>query len=92
LAIVRVSRVDVDDLGLYQARLEVSYGGRVSEFKVEKLLRRPVRAKAKVEGEILVINIEDGEGKPLASCCIHIGHLEKGCMDCKSLLTPPSCS
>jgi hypothetical protein len=92
LVVVRVSRVDVDDIGLYRAGLEVSYSGRVYEFKVERLLRRPVRAKAKIEGEILVINLEDGEGKPLSTCCIHVGHLEKGCVDCRNLLTPPSCS
>jgi len=59
LVVVRVSRVDVDDIGLYRAGLEVSYSGRVYEFRVERLLRRPVRAKAKIEGEILVINLED---------------------------------
>ena len=91
LVVVRVSRVDVDEAGLYRARpLGMRGGGH--EFKVERLLRRPVRAKAKVEGEILVINLEDGEGKPLSTCCIHVGHLERGCVDCRSLLTPPSCS
>ncbi len=92
MVVVRVSRVDVDDIGLYRAGLEVSYSERVYEFKVERLLRRPVRAKAKIEGEILVINLEDGEGKPLSTCCIHVGHLEKGCVDCRNLLTPPFCS
>jgi len=90
LVVVRVSGVDLDELGLYRAGLEVSYGGRVYEFKVEKLIRRPFRAKAKVEGEVLVINLEDNEGKPLSTCCIHVGHLERGCIDCRSLLKPPS--
>ncbi len=92
LVIVRVSKVDVDDTGLYKAGLEVSYGGRVYEFRIEKLLRKPVRAKARVEGEILIINLEDGEGKPLSTCCIHVEHIERGCIDCKNLLMPPSCS
>jgi hypothetical protein len=36
LVVVRVSRVDVDDIGLYRAGLEVSYSGRVYELKVER--------------------------------------------------------
>ncbi|MFN4045822.1 MAG: hypothetical protein ACK4H7_00585 [Acidilobaceae archaeon] len=86
---VRISNVEVDESGLYTASLQISYKDRESEIKIAKLLRKPVRAKAKIEGDILFISIEDNEGKPLSTCCIHVGHLEKGCIECKSLLTPP---
>ncbi|MDM7275882.1 MAG: hypothetical protein P3X22_007215 [Thermoprotei archaeon] len=89
MARVRISNVEVEEGGLYTASIQVSYKDKLSEIKVRKLLRKPVRAKAKVEGDILFISIEDSEGKPLSTCCIHTGHLERGCVDCKSLITPP---
>jgi len=88
--IARVAWVEVDEEGLHRAGIEVSYGGRVYEFRVERLLRKPVRARARVVGDYAVISLEDGEGKPLASCCIHVKHLEMGCVDCRNLMTPPS--
>ncbi len=87
---VKIFNVEVDESGLYTASLQVSYKDRESEIKIRKLLRKPVRAKARIEGDILLISIEDSEGKPLSTCCIHVSHLEKGCIECKSLLIPPS--
>lgn len=90
MVLVRLSNIEVDEEGLFKAGLEVNYGGRIYEFKVERLLRKPMRAKARIEGDYLMISIEDNEGKPLSSCCIHVKHLELGCIDCRNLMMPPS--
>lgn len=88
--IARILGVEVDEEGLHRARIELSYGGRVYEFKIEKLLRRPMRARTKVIGDYVILSLEDNEGKPLSSCCIHVKHLELGCVDCRNLMIPPS--
>ncbi|MEM0497465.1 MAG: hypothetical protein QXR22_04635, partial [Acidilobaceae archaeon] len=87
--LVKISSIELGSEGLYIAKLRITYGGRSYEINIEKLLRKPFRAKARLEGNYILVNIEDNEGKPLSSCCIHVEHLEKGCMDCKSLLIPP---
>ncbi|MCS7107019.1 MAG: hypothetical protein NZ902_02815 [Acidilobaceae archaeon] len=85
----KISSVSVDQDGLYSAELQIEYLQRSHTFKMEKIIRKPHRAKGRVEGEYLIINIEDNEGKPLSSCCIHLSHLEKGCTECKNLMSPP---
>ncbi|MEN2999671.1 MAG: hypothetical protein ABDH61_03765 [Acidilobaceae archaeon] len=85
----KISSVSEDQQGLYSAELQLEYMDRSYTFKMEKMLRKPHRARGKVEGDYLVVNIEDNEGKPLLSCCIHVAHLEKGCTECRSLMCPP---
>ncbi|MCX8196197.1 MAG: hypothetical protein N3F67_03875 [Acidilobaceae archaeon] len=85
----KISSVSVDEEGLYSAELHLEYMDRSYQFRMEKIIRRPHRAKGRVEGDYLIISLEDSEGKPLSSCCIHVAHLERGCTECKSLMVPP---
>ncbi|KSW11467.1 hypothetical protein CF15_01025 [Pyrodictium occultum] len=75
--------------GLYTARLLISYRGRRYTVEARRLIRRPAAASARQQGDYLLIELYDDQGKPVATCCIHRGHLEKGCLDCPSLLNPP---
>jgi len=74
---------------LYTARLSVEYAGRSYKLEVPRLVREPARLSFKLQGDYLLIELFDREDKPLATCCIHKGHLEKGCLDCPSLIPPP---
>jgi hypothetical protein len=74
---------------LYEAVLEVEYGGRKYRLSVARLLRRPGRVEARLSGDYVLVEMRDEEGAPLATCCIHRGHLEKGRLECPSLLAPP---
>ena len=79
-----VSRVE----GSWTAVIEVEYKGRTYSVRAEKLLRPPSSVEAAVSGEYMVIKLLDDKGKGLATCHIHVSHLEKGCVDCKCLLKP----
>lgn len=74
---------------LFCARIRLEKEGKEHEIRVAKLLRKPHRARASIEGDHIVIYLEDSEGKPLSTCCLHVKHLERGCLDCKSLMIPP---
>jgi len=75
--------------GLYDAVLELEYGGRVYRLRASRLLRRPGGLEARVEGSYVLVEMRDDAGAPLATCCIHVGHLERGCLECPSLVVPP---
>ncbi|ALL02006.1 hypothetical protein Pyrde_1963 [Pyrodictium delaneyi] len=75
--------------GLYAARLEIEYEGRQYQLKVPRLVREPARLNFRLKGDYLLVELFDREDKPLATCCIHKGHLEEGCLDCPSLIPPP---
>ena len=72
----------------WAAVIEVEYKGRTYNVRAEKLLRPPSRVEASMSGEYMVIKLLDEKGKGLATCHIHVSHLEKGCVDCKCLLKP----
>lgn len=74
---------------LYEATLGLRYGGKEYRVKLKKLVRRPGPITAKRIGDYILIEMRDARLLPLATCCIHIGHLEKGCTECPSLLLPP---
>ena len=74
--------------GFWSVVIEVEYKDRVYSVKAERLLRRPSSAEASLEGEYLVVRLSDDKGRGLATCHIHVSHLEKGCVDCKCLLKP----
>ncbi len=75
--------------GLYEAVLELRYGGRSYRLSVPRLIRRPAEARARLSGDYILIDLVGEDGAPVATCCIHRGHVERGCMECKSLLLPP---
>ena len=75
--------------GLFEAELELGYEGRTYRVRVGRLTRRPVEAHARLRGDYVLVELRDERGGPVATCCIHRGHLERGCMDCPSLLVPP---
>lgn len=75
--------------GLYEAVLELRYGGRSYRLRVPRLIRRPAAARTRLSGDYILVELVAGDGAPVATCCIHRGHVEKGCMECRSLLLPP---
>ena len=86
----RLVEVHREPGGLYEAVLAVEYGGRDYLVKMCRLLRPPARASpAEIRDGYLVIELFDEQGAPVATCCIHLGHLERGCMKCPSLVAPP---
>ena len=74
---------------LYEATLRLRYKGKEYRVKLERLVRRPGPITAKRVGDYILIEMKDTRLLPLATCCIHVGHLEKGCTECPSLLLPP---
>ena len=73
----------------YAASLAIVYEGRRYRVTLRRLVRRPASIKYRMEGEHLVVELLDSRGAVVATCCIHRDHLERGCMDCPSLLVPP---
>ncbi|MET1129048.1 MAG: hypothetical protein ABWW70_06995 [Thermoproteota archaeon] len=73
----------------YEVELEVGYRGKVHLVRIGKLLRKPESVQSRVEGDYLVVELYDDKGSAIATCCIHREHLERGCLDCPSLLLPP---
>lgn len=74
----------------YEASLEIDYKGNVYTIKVSNLCRLPGSAEASIEDGKLVIRLRDSEGEGFATCIVDQGHLERGCLDCRCLLAPPS--
>ncbi len=86
----RLLEVHEEPGGLYEALLELDYEGRSYRLRIGRLLRPPARAaETRLRGEYLTIELRDEHGAPVATCCIHRGHLEQGCMECPSLVAPP---
>jgi hypothetical protein len=75
--------------GLYEVEIEVRLGEKGGIIKTKKIIREPARATARISGDYVLIELGDKDGKPIATCCIHRGHIEKGCLDCPSLIHPP---
>ncbi|MEM0340267.1 MAG: hypothetical protein QXN05_01830 [Acidilobaceae archaeon] len=87
---IKISEISKDEeSGLYTAILKLSYEDKSYDIKILNLIRAPHRVRARLEEEYLIVSLDDNEGKPLSTCCINMKHIECGCMDCKSLLTPP---
>ncbi|MCE4612394.1 MAG: hypothetical protein F7C07_00985 [Desulfurococcales archaeon] len=73
---------------LYTALMEVSYKGARYELQVGKLVRKPSTVRQKTEGDYILVELLDEKGDGISTCCIHVSHLEKGCVECPSLLRP----
>ncbi|BAN90586.1 hypothetical protein [Aeropyrum camini] len=73
----------------YEATITLVYKGGEHVVKVSRLCCLPGKAEAGVEDGKVVIRLYTVGGEPLASCIIDVGHLEKGCLDCKCLMLPP---
>ncbi|MCE4602852.1 MAG: hypothetical protein F7B18_06700 [Desulfurococcales archaeon] len=75
---------------LYNAKIRITYQGKTLEVTVRNISRRPHNLKARIEGEYILVDIQDPSGEGVATCCIHRAHLERGTGgECRSLLLPP---
>jgi hypothetical protein len=74
--------------GLYTALMEISYKGSSYEVQVGRLVRRPARIRQRLEGDYILVELLDDKGEGISTCCIHVSHLEKGCIQCPSLMRP----
>ncbi len=73
----------------YAVKIEIEYMGRKYPLRITRLTRRPASLRHEVKGEYLHVYLLDEKGDGIGTCCIHVRHLEKGCMDCPSLIHPP---
>lgn len=87
--VARLLSVRKTSEGLYEAEIEVKLGEKKGIIKTKKVIREPTRVAARISGDYILIELGDKDGKPIATCCIHRGHIEKGCLDCPSLIHPP---
>lgn len=82
---VRLESVSQGPGGLYEAVLGVEWKGRRYSLRISKLASLPKGVEARLEGDKLVIELV-GVGR----CEVHVEHLERGCLDCRCLMLPPS--
>ncbi|MCE4620823.1 MAG: hypothetical protein F7B95_00075 [Desulfurococcales archaeon] len=73
----------------YSARIKLTYEGKDYTLTLDNLMHEPASVEHRISGDYVLIELKSKEGKGFATCCIHKGHLEKGCMECPSLMTPP---
>jgi len=71
--------------GLYRATLRIEWMGRSYSLSIDRLAGPPQGVKAGLAGDRLVVELV-GVGR----CEIHVGHLERGCTDCRCLMLPPT--
>ncbi|BEP17937.1 hypothetical protein PYJP_12890 [Pyrofollis japonicus] len=87
--VARIEKAEKKPSGLYEAQLLITYRGKEYRIRLGNLVREPGYAEAKLVGDYLLVELRGRDRLPLATCCIHRGHLDKGCMECPSLLLPP---
>lgn len=73
---------------LYTALMEISHRGAKYELQIGRLVRKPSTVKQRIEGSYILIELLDEKGEGISTCCIHVSHLEKGCVECPSLMRP----
>ncbi len=73
----------------YSVSLTLKVGGREAKIEIPNLVRKPILVRHEYRDEYLVIKLIDDSGEGIASCCIHKDHIEKGCLDCESLMRKP---
>ncbi len=73
----------------HEALIKLKYLGREYELLLCKLSRPVSKILTEVSGDYLIIKLVDKNGDAFGSCCVHIKHLEKGCLECSSLIVPP---
>lgn len=73
----------------HEALIKLTYLGKEYELLLCKLSRTVSSISAEVSGEYLTIKLVDEKGEAFGSCCVHVKHLEKGCLECPSLVVPP---
>jgi len=74
----------------YVVKLKMSIRGREIELTIPNVVKKPSLVRHEYREEYLVIKLVDETGEGIASCCIHKDHIEKGCLDCESLIHKPS--
>ncbi len=57
------------------------------EITIPNLVKKPSLVKHEFKEGYLVIKLIDESGEGIGSCCIHEAHIERGCLDCKSLMS-----
>lgn len=72
----------------FTAKLTLVFRGSKYTLRLCRLAREPSSIKVEEKGEFIIIELIDAGGKGFASCPIHRSHVESGCLDCPSLMTP----
>lgn len=74
----------------YEVKLKMSIKGKDMELTIPDVVKKPSLVRHEYREEYLVIKLIDETGEGIASCCIHKDHIERGCLECESLVHKPS--
>lgn len=75
---------------LYDVILTIKYVDRNYELCLRRITQKVASVEGDLRGDYLYIKLINERSEGFATCCIHVKHLESGCMECPSLLLPPS--
>ncbi|MEO3993929.1 MAG: hypothetical protein QN229_06480 [Desulfurococcaceae archaeon TW002] len=90
-SIVNVSIKEIKESeNLYDVILSIKYMDRSYELCLHRITQKAANVEADLRGDHLYIKLMNEKNEGFATCCIHVKHLESGCMECPSLLLPPS--
>lgn len=76
--------------GLYEVMLSIKYSEKSYDVCLHRIAQKVAKVEADLRGDYLYIRLVNERNEGFATCCIHVRHLESGCMECPSLLLPPS--
>lgn len=76
--------------GLYEVLLSIKYAEKNYDVCLHRITQNVAKIEADLKGDYLYIKLVNEKNEGFATCCIHVMHLESGCMECPSLLLPPS--
>ncbi|MGC8975415.1 MAG: hypothetical protein ACP5KB_04375 [Thermoprotei archaeon] len=76
--------------GLYEVVLSIKYAEKNYDLCLHRISQNVARVEADLRGDYLYVKLINEKDEGFATCCIHVKHLESGCMECPSLLLPPS--
>ncbi len=75
--------------GLYETEIEIRCEDKVYTVRLCKLIKEPKDIRTRIEGDYLIIDLIGADGRGFGTCQIHLGHVRKGCFECRSLILPP---
>ncbi len=84
MAGARILEVRESPGGAWRAVLEVEAEGRRATLTLDRLARRPAEARARVEGDTLIVELLDEKGEGFASCLLSLPGLARG--ECRSAI------
>jgi len=73
----------------YKVVLSLQIGKDRYSITIPNLVRRPSMVRHEYRENYLVIKLIDDSGEGIGSCCIHEDHIDRGCLECETLVSRP---